>query len=75
MKKQHKEIKKDMKKFVQIDRLYISSSFYYQEMNEFKLANKKALKSNSSSQALPSQPQQHHSEQQARIHQDVNFSY
>ena len=45
-------------------------------MNEFKLANKKALKSNSSSQPLPpSQPQQHHTDQQVRIHQDVNFSY
>jgi hypothetical protein len=34
-------------------------------MNEFKSANKKALKSNSSHQS------QHHSEQQVRIHQDV----
>jgi hypothetical protein len=41
-------------------------------MNEFKLANKKAAKANSLPQVLP---QQHHSEQQIRIHQDVNFYY
>ncbi|CAF2855392.1 unnamed protein product [Rotaria sp. Silwood2] len=40
---------------------------YEKEMNEFKLANKKALKSNSSPQTTT---QQHHSEQQVRIHQD-----
>lgn len=39
-------------------------------MNEFKSANKKASKVNSSPQVLS---QQHHSEQQIRIHQDVNF--
>ncbi|CAF1037484.1 unnamed protein product [Rotaria sp. Silwood1] len=40
---------------------------YEKEMNEFKLANKKASKSNSSPQTIT---QQHHSEQQVRIHQD-----
>ncbi|CAF1443743.1 unnamed protein product [Adineta steineri] len=48
---------------------------YEKEMTEFKLANKKAAKSNSASQVLPPPPpppqqQQHHSEQQMRIHQD-----
>ncbi|CAF4283645.1 unnamed protein product, partial [Rotaria magnacalcarata] len=49
------------------------------EMNEFKLANKKALKSNASPQTIPAPApappplQQHQSEQQVRIHQDVNF--
>lgn len=42
-------------------------------MNDFRLANKKATKSNSSSQALAQQQQQsHHNDQQARIHQDVS---
>ncbi len=39
-------------------------------MNEFKLANKKTAKSNSSHQPLPTQQQQ-----QVRIHQDVNIYY
>jgi hypothetical protein len=39
-------------------------------MNEFKLANKKNAKSNSSNQPLPTQQQQ---QQQVRIHQDVNI--
>jgi hypothetical protein len=41
-------------------------------MNDFRSANKKAAKSNSSSQALTQQQQTHHSDQQVRIHQDVN---
>jgi hypothetical protein len=42
-------------------------------MNDFRSANKKAAKSNSSSQALTQQQQQtHHSDQQVRVHQDVN---
>ncbi|CAF5228999.1 unnamed protein product, partial [Rotaria magnacalcarata] len=47
---------------------------YEKEMNEFKLANKKALKSNASPQTIPAPAppplQQHQSEQQVRIHQD-----
>ncbi len=43
-------------------------------MNGFRLANKKAAKSNSSSQAL-TQQQPHHSDQQVRIHQDVNEDF
>ena len=44
-------------------------------MNDFRSANKKAAKSNSSSQALTQQQQPHHSDQQVRIHQDVNNDY
>ena len=48
-------------------------------MNDFRSANKKAAKSNSSSQALAQQQQQQqqqqHSDQQARIHQDVSDKF
>ena len=42
-------------------------------MSEFRLANKKAAKSNSSSQALTQQT--HQSDQQVRIHHDVNKDF
>ena len=42
-------------------------------MTDFRLANKRAAKSNSSSQALTQQP--HQSDQQVRIQQDVNKDF